>query len=350
MGIILERVVSRMDDTWDAFLDTAPDATLFDRLSFLDYHPEQRFREHRLRAVQDGKTLAVIALAEADLDDASLLVSPYGASLGGWITSPDVRGGDHFELANLLSRYAESHAFDGVVLGIRPTPYHAQGEWLEFAWGERGAKVTRREINHFVPLGGDVRERFRGSARRSARKAERDGARVRRLPGTEVRSEDLALFHDMLVADKARKDTTPTHSLLELRELFARFPNEFELLLAGQDSEPAAALLVIRCSSRVSMVFYSARGEARAASGCVNLLYEYAALQAAGRGCEWLDLGTSSIDGRVNAGLSWFKESVGGVPFVRASWRLDLWRAAEKASRHPQEPAAEPEPGAIAGV
>ncbi len=48
MGITLERVESRMDDTWDAFLDTAPDATLFDRLSFLDYHPEQRFREHRL--------------------------------------------------------------------------------------------------------------------------------------------------------------------------------------------------------------------------------------------------------------------------------------------------------------
>lgn len=342
MGIQLERLASRSDAAWDAFLDTAPDATLFDRLSFLNYHPEHRFREHRLRAVRDGRTLAVIALAEAETADATWLVSPYGASLGGWVTAPTLRGEDHRELADRLRRYALDHAFDGVAIGARPTPYHSHGEWLEFAWGQCGAECARREINHFVPLEGDVAARMRGSARRSARKAERDGVEIRSVTGegngvaiaaagshplrTDAgqRDSDLEAFHRMLARDKAHKNSAPTHTLPELRDLFARFPSEFELLLAEQGGSLRAGLLVIRSSPRIPMVFYCARPIQQGSHGAVNLLYERAAFDAAERGARWLDLGTSSIGGRVNAGLSWFKESVGGVPFVRATWRLDL--------------------------
>ncbi|MBZ0266980.1 hypothetical protein K8I85_02390, partial [bacterium] len=105
-GISLETVKARSDASWDAFLDGAPDATLFDRLAFLSYHPADRFREHRLRAVRDGRTIAVIALAESGGAESTSLLSPYGGSLGGWVVSDDVRGPDHFVLADLLRDYA----------------------------------------------------------------------------------------------------------------------------------------------------------------------------------------------------------------------------------------------------
>ncbi|MCA9751224.1 MAG: GNAT family N-acetyltransferase [Gemmatimonadetes bacterium] len=333
-GISLERIRPRFDASWDAFLDEAPDATLFDRLAFLAYHPADRFREHRLRAVRNDRTIGIVALAESTDGESTFLVSPYGGSVGGWVVSDDVRGSDHVVLAELLHDYACAHAFDRVVLGTRPAPYRSSGEWSGFAWGERGAVCSRRDINHFVPLAGDPQSRFRGSARRSARRAEREGLVARRLAGENVTGDDLARAHIIVRKDKARKQARPTHSFEELRFLFRRFPDSFALRVAERpDGDWDAVLLEIRASARVSLVFYANRADEDSAHGAVNLLYERAIVEAAEAGYEWLDLGTSSIGGRVNDGLARFKESLGGVAFARESWALDVARATTTSAR-----------------
>ncbi|MBZ0269122.1 GNAT family N-acetyltransferase, partial [bacterium] len=163
----------------------------------------------------------------------------------------------------------------------------------------------------------------------SARRAEREGLRARRLPGDTVTGDDLARAHGIVRRDKARKHAAPTHTFDELRLLFRRFPDAFSLRVAERPGgEWDAVLLEIRASARIPIVFYAARDGEDSIHGAVNLLYEHAIRDAAVAGCDWLDLGTSSIAGRVNEGLCRFKESLGGIPFVRESHRLALRRTA----------------------
>ena len=59
-------------------MDASPDGLLFHRLSFLAYHPPDRFREHHLQALQDANLVSrnvrtVKVFASGKLDKAVTL-------------------------------------------------------------------------------------------------------------------------------------------------------------------------------------------------------------------------------------------------------------------------------------
>lgn len=318
----LQRIGTREDPEWETFLDHAPGATLFHRLSFLAYHAPGRFRCHHLVARRDGRIVGVIPLAETTVGGTRDLRSPYGGSFGGWVVSPELDAADRRALDALLLDYAAAHGFETVTCTTSPAPYaETDGPGRERAdrQARRDGTLLRRELTHIVPLHVGA---IRGSARRSARRAERSGIRVR-----AARAGDLETFHAMVARDKARLGSTPTHTLGELREIRRRHPDAVSLRLAeGEEGDIAGGVLIFRCSPRIDLVFYAARarGDAPAEHGCMNLLYEHVILEARTRHAVWLDLGTSSIGGVVNPGLSFFKESMGGVAFERVTRRFPV--------------------------
>lgn len=320
--LILERVTARRDAEWDAFLDGPTDGTLFHRLDFLEYHPADRFRTHLLKARLDGKLAAVLPAAAGDGDAEGGLGSPYGGSFGGFATAPGLGAAACDALVGALADYARAEGFASVWLSSRPAPYRIHGDGVEFALARRGATVVRREVTHIADLSGreeDVQARVRGTSRRGARKAERLGTTVR-----EGTAEDLRAFHDLLAADRARLDAAPTHTLADLRFLFAARPGDLTLLLAENAAEPVGGILLFRATARIALSFYTARSDSPRAERCMNLLTEQALLRCRAAGCTGLDYGTSSIGGVLNEGLAGFKEGFGGVPHVRETWRLPL--------------------------
>ncbi|HET9887913.1 MAG TPA: GNAT family N-acetyltransferase [bacterium] len=319
---------ARSDPEWEALVDRSPDALLFHRLSFLSYHPADRFREHRWKARQAGELVAAITLAEFPLPPSSggqegmELRSPYGGSFGGFVTAPGLTSADH----ELLVAGAKEMARDGgarlLHIAVPPSPYRSQGDHAEFALFAQGARVTAQEITHAVSLQGsedEVWSRIHGAGRRGARKAERLGTTVR--AGT---AQDLPEFHRLTAANIAAKGRRPTHSLAELQDLFRRFPESMILHVAENDGRVVGGILVFRCNARVALSFYTARAEGADANRCMDLLSERTILDSMDRGFEWLDLGTTSIGGVMNPGLEVFKEGLGGIPFVRRTWSIHL--------------------------
>ncbi len=321
-GLILERVTGRRDDEWDAFLDGPTDGTLFHRLDFLEYHPADRFHTHLLKARIDGRLAAVLPAAAGDGDADGGLGSPYGGSFGGFATAPGLGAAECHALVAALADHARAEGFSAVWLSSRPAPYRIHGDGVEFALARLGAEVVRREVTHIADLTGreeDVSARVRGTSRRGARKAERLGTTVR-----EGTAEDLPAFHALLAADRARLGAAPTHTLADLRFLFAARPADFRLLLAGNAGELVGGILLFRATARIALSFYTARSESPRAERCMNLLTEHALLRCRAGGFAALDYGTSSIGGVLNEGLSAFKEGFGGAPHVRETWRLPL--------------------------
>lgn len=321
-GIVLERVEAREDAEWESFLDGPTDGTLFHRLSFLSYHPQDRFRSHHLRATRKGRTIALIPLGEADGPATGGIGSPYGGSFGGFATAPGLGTGDHVDLLDALIAYAKAGDFRSLWISSRPSPYRVLGDGVEYALAIRGAVVVRRDVTHIANVMGTEEEaaaRVRGTARRGARKAERLGTivRVGAVP-------DLPAFHELLAADRARLRTEPTHQLRELEYLLDSRPQDYRVLLAENDGALVGGVLLFRASAQVALSFYTARADTPAAERCMNLLMEHALAETRAWGCTHLDYGTSSILGELNRGLAEFKEGFGGLSYVRETWRLEL--------------------------
>lgn len=321
--IEIERVESREDAEWDAFIVAAPDGTLFHSLSFLAYHPEGRFREHRWKAREKGTLVAVATFAEtAAKEGAFALRSPYGGSFGGWIAAKDISSAAHLELIERSRDAARAAGASSLAITTMPAPLASAGERTEFALFTAGARLVGEELTHVVPLDGtedDILARAAGASKRGARKAERLGTSAR-LGG----AGDLPAFHSILAADVARKGATPTHTLAELQDLARRFPRSFTLHLAENGAPLVGGVLVVRCNERVALSFYTTRVDAPEANRCMDLLMERAILEAKRAGFAQLDLGTTSIGGALNPGLATFKEEWGGVPYVRRNWRLEV--------------------------
>jgi hypothetical protein len=319
----LERLHARSDEGWEHFIDRVPEGLLFHRLTFLSYHPPERFREHHLRARSGNHLVGVISLAEIDGPAGLELASPYGASFGGWVASPELAAEGHLELLRLLVDYGRGLGVSALNIGSRPTPYRGAGDLAEFALVSHGATVSRQEITHIAPLEGsadDVRRRLRPSSRRAVRKAEKTGIEVR-----HAGCADLPRFHALLTKNLERKSARPTHTLAELEDLFGRHPDGFHLHLAENQGNLIGGNLLVRCSSRIWLSFYVAREEgAPGADWVAHLLMERAVFAAQVHGCAWLDFGTTSINGVMNPGLCQFKEGFGGIPFQRLTWRLEI--------------------------
>jgi hypothetical protein len=319
-AIVLHPPAGRDDPEWEGFLDGPTDGTLFHRPSFLGYHPPGRFREHWLRAERKGRTIGIVPLAERETPGGLELVTPYGGSFGGWATPPELTTSDHLALLDALREHARDCGASALVVSSRPAPYRIYGDGPEFAMVARGGEVVAREVTHIAPLGeGETanRARIRGTSRRGARKAQRLGTTVRRGdPG------DLPAFHEVLVEDRARLDSRPTHTAAELDDLWSRRPEDLLLLLAENGGELAGGILVFRATPHVALGFYTARASRPTAERCMNLLLERALSLCGERGQAWFDFGTSSIGGVLNPGLAEFKEGFGGLPFLRETWRV----------------------------
>lgn len=326
--ITFEPLSARSDPEWESLVDRSPDALLFHRLSFLEYHPPDRFREHRWKARKNGELIAAISLAEFpagpsnDGSSGMELRSPYGGSFGGFASAADLTSAEHELLVAGAKELARDAGARALRITVPPSPYRSRGDHAEFALFAQGARVSAQEITHVVSLQGtedEVWSRIHGAGRRGARKAERLGTTVR-----SGNVEDLDEFHRLVAENIVAKGKKPTHSLDELRELFRRFPESMILHVAENEGRLVGGILVFRCNARVALSFYTGRAEGADANRCMDLLSERAILDSMERGFEWLDLGTTSIGGVMNPGLEVFKEGLGGIPFVRRTWSIDL--------------------------
>jgi lipid II:glycine glycyltransferase (peptidoglycan interpeptide bridge formation enzyme) len=111
---------------------------------------------------------------------------------------------------------------------------------------------------------------------------------------------------------KLRHNVQPTHSLEELLELRAIFPQRIRLFVARLEIEMIAGMVIFVCNRRAALAFYyvSHREGFQLYHGFNLLVYEVVRW-CSEQGFRFLDLGTFTINMQPNWGLASFKESFG---------------------------------------
>jgi hypothetical protein len=242
-------------DRWDAFVEASNNGTMFHLQRFLDYHPAGKFEFRHLVFAEGDRVCAVLPGSLKD----GVYESPVGASYGSIVTG-DIRFREAMELVSLLLDWGRRNGVAEFLLTPAPQIYETrQSQSLDFAMLWQGFRYSLHYISSGILLepGRESPRRFQMTARRNVRNSLRN-------PDIRVEVNDrYDEFYPILLKNKAKHNTRPTHSLEDLLRLKELLPERIKLFMLYHRDVPVAGTLMFFANRTVALCFYN------------MLLYEY---------------------------------------------------------------------------
>ena len=301
---------------WDSFVLKSNNGTIFHSRKFLSYHKERNFQDCSF--LFQNKNNIEALFTGAIIDD--VLYSHPGASFGGFIYNQlSFEFGS--KIVELLLEFAQQNNLKEIV--IVPTPfiyYNQYNEVIEYCLYIKGFSVIEYYMSSFVNLESNLLDQLHNRKKRYIKKMEGE---------IEIElSKDLDSFYPILVNNKLKHKTKPTHTLEELKILMQQFPDEIKLLLSYQNNKIIGGALNFITNKNSCILFY-------------NMIdYEYQSLQVASlqiyaslkwaqeNNLKFLDIGVSQLyegDKIVpHESLINFKEQFGAKAMIRKVMKLNL--------------------------
>jgi hypothetical protein len=301
---------------WEEFVAQANNGTIFHSLAFLDYHPAHRFKNHHLIIKERGNIIAVFPAVEED----KTIISHKGASYGGFVFKDGLGIHTIYLMVEHTAAYLKKQGYEKIILTQPPLIYYRNPhQYLDFALLKNGFEYVRREVTAVIKLGaGDPLATFHGDARRSTKKAIREGVKV-------MISEDYAEFYKILKHNLSmRHNVTPTHSLNELMKLQKIFPQRIRLFGAYLEGKMLGGIVVFEANAKVILAFYISHDAKYQNYRPVNLLFYEVIKWGRSQGYKYLDLGTFTLNMDPNWGLGRFKENFSARGFLRDTYQLAM--------------------------
>jgi len=310
--------IEGLDAEWDRLVWESPAGTIFHTLRFLGYHPASRYEFTNLAISQEGRLVCVIPGGFADADGRLYYRSPVGASFGGPVFAGDLGLRGELEALEALERFLRQSGCAGADMVLPPSCYSLSGGFdLGFAMLASNYRLVSREATAVVPLETLHTGGLAPSLRRNIRKADASGLEVE--PGGDVDG-----FFDVLEAGLAAKGAAPTHTAPELKHLMGLFPDRMVLFEGRIEKRMVGGCLCFICNDRTALTFYICDDpESRQHRVVEGVLYN-CIMWLKEHGYAYLDLGTISIDGRVNWGLARFKAKFTARIQVRERYVLEF--------------------------
>ncbi len=240
---------NKSPDEWDDFIASSGNGTIFHTRKFLQYH-ENKFkdREFFIGFKQSKKLVACISYSIEERNGVRTLLSPYGASYGGFV-------------------FADAPSYKTVELVIENFLEHIQSLKIQEVYLafpiEACSKFCQDTIfsvllgNGFVSSVRDLTSvyvkhnegKFSKRARRSFLKAQKLGVEYHE----DAPFED---FWKVVNATYKKHGVPPTHSAKEYQKLNSFFGNKISWKVCYLNGTPISALGTFRITNSVDSAFY----------------------------------------------------------------------------------------------
>jgi len=248
--IIIKKYEKENLEEWENFVLKSNNGTIFHLQRFLEYHIEGKFDFSSYMIYYGGKLVAVLPGGYKNGNE--IYWSPLGASYGSLVT-----GDLHFELAlsivdALISFFREQGTKE---LFLIPPPLiysRVYNQHIEYAMLYRKFDFEYHYISHCIDLNIDYKKQYNRTTKRYTSKINKNtNLKI-------VQKNDFNTFYPILVENKLKHNTTPTHSLNDLCKLDQLLPDKLKLFLAFYDDIPIGGQLLFLTNSNVSLCFYNA--------------------------------------------------------------------------------------------
>jgi len=323
--ILVTPLVENERRIWQDFLASAANKSLYHDLDFLAYHPKERFQFEHLLLRQNGKILALLPGGLVKRLEGAVFVSPLGASFGGPVVKSRLRAAQALGMVQALQEYATARGLVGLDLTLAPAVFgDPPSNLVPFALFGRGFRLCNRWLCAMLDLSGVSFPRYEKFFRKTSANLVR-ASRRKGMVLAEYGLDGLPLFLKIFEDTYNRHGVNATHTAEEIAWLLEHLPDRVRLFLTMKEGCCLAGVLVFMLMPSVAYTFYICTSTAHAEIGAVQFLFADLADLLAERNVRWLDLGPCCRDDNFNAGVTFFKESLGCVMHCRDSWS---WRAA----------------------
>jgi hypothetical protein len=313
---IIKYDANKHEILWDSFVLKSNNGTIFHSRKFLSYHKERSFQDCSF--LFQNKNNVEALFTGAIIDD--VLYSHPGSSFGGFIYNQlSFEFGS--KIVELLLEFAQQNNLKEIV--IVPTPfiyYNQYNEVMEYCLYIKGFNVIEYYISSFVNLESNLLDQLHNRKKRYIKKMEGK---------IEIKlSKDLDAFYPILVNNKLKHKTKPTHTLEELKILMQQFPDEIKLLLSYQNNKIIGGALNFITNKNSCILFYNMI-DYKYQNLQVASLQIYASLKwAQENNLKFLDIGVSQLyEGNKiipHESLINFKEQFGAKAMIRKVMKLNL--------------------------
>ncbi len=312
----IHKFTEKDSDIWERFVAGSNNGTIFHTLKFLSYHPRGRFDNHHVLVREKDN---IIALFPAVVHEGGI-VSHRGASYGGFVCKEDLGIHKTCLMVDQIADHYKKEGFTSITLTQTPLIYYREpNQYVDFALMKSDFRYVKREITAVIPLhAGEPLTMFHADARRSTKKALREGITVRL-------SDDYPRFYQILEHNLGmRHNVSPTHTLDELKKLQRLFPEDILLFAAYRKRKMIGGVVIFICNPSVILAFYISHDQEYQIYRPVNLLFYEVINWGRNRGFRYLDLGTFTLNMEPNWGLGRFKENHNARGFLRDTYERSV--------------------------
>jgi len=279
--------------SWDDFVDSSINGTIFHKIKFLSYH-KGKFRdgEEYLVVLNGHEVYAQLSIyVTRDEKGRKIASSPYGASYGGFVfkSLPTYKIGK--EIVGLLLEYLKSNNIESLNI-TQPSNFYCGSPTDTFIFNllESGFKSVSRDILNVFKMNSvkPVVEQIENSGNRNQiRKAEKNGVLIRLTAPIED-------AYPLIETTIKRFGKSPTHSYEELKWLSENFYNEIYFVVAYYDNTPIASVTNFAINKNVNSSFYISSNPDYLKLNALRYVISSAIQYAQDNGYRYYDFGTSS--------------------------------------------------------
>ena len=297
---------------WDNFIATAKNATFLFQREFMDYHND-RFEDFSLMVYKDEK---LYALLPANIND-DVVYSHQGLTYGSFVLQDSAKLKSTFLAFKEVLKFLFEEKIKKLDIRIIPTFYNSlPSDELEYVLYKAEASLVKRDVILLIDYQNKLR--FQKNRREGINKAKRKNLIVK------VDGDYEAFWNKILIPNlKEKHNSSPVHSLDEIKLLAARFPNHIKQVNVYQDDKIVAGTTVFLTKKVIHPQYVSANSN-KNELGSLDVLYNFIIdYFIAGR--NYFSFNTSSEENGklLNEGLLFWKESCGARPHVFNNYEIN---------------------------
>lgn len=296
---------------WNEFVSTAKNATFLFHRDFMEYH-QDRFEDYSLLCFKGDQLIAILPANRVG----EVVYSHQGLTYGSLILQDKSKLLTSFDAFQSILKFLYQNSILKLEVKIIPPFYNSiPSDELEYFLFKANAKLVKRDVLMVISYQNQLP--FQKNRREGINKGKRSGLQIK----VENNFDDF--WNEILIPNlKNKHGISPVHSLLEIKILAKKFPNNIQQINVYDGNKIVAGSTVFSTKTTIHPQYVSGNTD-KNKLGSLDLLYDFI-INDYMSNKQFFDFNISSEEGGsvLNSGLIFWKEGSGARSVVANNYEV----------------------------
>ncbi len=298
MEITVKRYQKTDFDLWNKINEESKNGLFFFNRNFMEYHAD-RFVDHSLLIYKKNKVIALLPANERE----ETIISHGGLTFGSLVLPYSTKAAEVLEIFDAIIFYYKNLGFKKLLYKAIPSIFSRYpAEEDLYALFRNKAQLVRRDISTVIDLKNKIEPNE--NKKRLIKKC-------RNLQLEIKESQQFEQYWELLSAVLKKHNTTPVHSVSEIKNLKEKFPQNIRLFTAEKDNTIYGGVLLFMFGNVVHTQYLASSAEGRQC-GALDFLTDFLTGYFHDQAYYSFGISTENNGQYLNEGLIMQKESLGG--------------------------------------